>query len=68
MKLIQDFENTDLQGNWNFVYSDKTINVKRVKDIYDSELEVYPAAVPGIFVLVLHANGIFPDPYFGPNI
>ena len=68
MKFNQNFEKLDLQGKWQFAFSDKTINASSIKNIKKSGLSIFDAHIPGNFELDLLSNNIIPDPYFGTNI
>ncbi len=68
MKFQHDFNQIDLTGKWQFIYSSKVISGKTIEDIKKTGLRIYQAIVPGTFELDLQTNGIIPDPFFGTNI
>jgi len=68
MKFNQNFEKLDLQGKWQFAFSDKPINAGSIEHVKRSGLSIFDAHIPGNFELDLLSNNIIPDPYFGTNI
>jgi len=68
MKFNQNFEKLDLQGKWQFAFSEKAIQINAIEDIKRNGLSIFDALIPGNFELDLLANDIIPDPYFGTNI
>lgn len=68
MKFNQSFKKLDLQGKWQFAFSDKIINASSIENIKKSGISLFDAHIPGNFELDLLSNDIIPDPYFGTNI